>query len=552
MKHRIGSITVLVLMAAGCAQAPVSGQVGPYDSGGPLMPEQASYDVTYYALDLNVSPADSSIEGRSTIHARVGSPLEWFVVDLVPDLTVRWVAKAGAAPDQMLRHERRGGKVWIELPHTHQPGDVVAVTVAYGGRPRIARRPPWDGGFTWARTPSGEPWIATSCQGEGADIWWPVKDHVSDEPDSMSIRVTVPDHLVVATNGRLREISQRREGEATYDWFVSTPINTYTVALNIGPYRVIEDEFEGAGGAFPVKFYVLPEDYDKGLEFMDEITSHLRFYEKYLGPYPFRADKYGVVQTPHLGMEHQSIIAYGANFSNEAMTPRGDFGFDKLHHHELAHEWWGNLVTNTDWKDLWIHEGFGTYMQVLYAEELRGDNGALQYLSAVRPMIRNRAAVAPRESMAVDAMGDRDVYFKGGWILHTLRYLIGDEAFFESLRRMAYPTVELESVTDGSQCRFASTEDFRRIVEQRSGRDLAWFFDVYVRQPELPELAVTRDGPRLRLQWITPDGLPFPMPVEVSFSGETRTVDMSTGSAEIELPDTVHAGVDPRMRILKK
>jgi aminopeptidase N len=369
----------------------------------------------------------------------------------------------------------------------------------------------------------------------------------------MSIRVTVPDPLIVATNGRLRGTHTTGGGRTTYDWFVSTPINTYGVALNIAPYRVIEGEFGSVSGEpFPVRFYVLPEDYDRGVAFMDEIYRHLEFYERRLGPYPFRIDKYGVAQTPHLGMEHQSIIAYGANFSNVAMTPQRDFGFDKLHHHELSHEWWGNLVTNGDWKDLWIHEGFGTYMQALYKEELDGETGYMHYLMAIRPMIQNRNAVAPRESMTVDEMGDRDVYFKGAWILHTLRYLIGEQALNTALRRMAYPSAEIEEQVGGSQCRFASTEDFVRIVEEITSRDLSWFFELYVRQPELPELVIERDGPRLALEWKTPGALRFPMPVEVTYSGQTVTVDMSSGSAELQVPDTVHAGVDPEAWILKQ
>ena len=546
-------VVLAALTLSACARAPVVGQVGPYDSGGPLMAEQAAYDVTYYDLRLSVSPSDSTIEGSVTVHARAGSPLESLVVDLVPDLAVRKVEDRSSNRRTPLAFERRGGKLWIDLGRTYQPGESAVVSIGYGGRPRIARRPPWDGGFTWARTSSGAPWIATSCQGEGADIWWPVKDHVSDEPDSMSIRVTVPESLVVASNGRLRSVESANEGSATYHWFVSTPINTYTVALNIAPYRVIERQFESVDGTpFPIQFYVLPEDYEKGMAFMDEVVRHLEFYERRLGPYPFRIDKYGVAQTPHLGMEHQSIIAYGANFSNTAMTPQFDFGFDKLHHHELSHEWWGNLVTNADWKDLWIHEGFGTYMQALYAEELNGENGYLHYLSAIRPMIGNENAVAPYESMAVDDMGDRDVYFKGAWVLHTLRYLIGEQALNTALRRMAYPSRELETVTDGGQCRFVSTEDFIRVVEDVADRDLAWFFDVYIRQPDLPELIVERSGPRLSLAWASPGDLPFPMPVEVSFSGKTVTVDMAKGSAELQIPDTVFAGVDPKMWILKK
>jgi aminopeptidase N len=534
------------------ASPPAWGQTDPYDSGGPLVPEQAAYDVTYYELELEVVPVDSTISGQVTVHARVGSPLEWLVLDLVPELEVVSTRLLEGTSATELSLERRGGKLWLELPRTYQPGETIAASIAYGGKPPVAPRPPWDGGFTWARTPSDEPWITTTCQGQGADVWWPVKDHVSDEPDSMSIAVTVPDPLVVASNGRLVETAPSGDGRTTYRWFVSTPINAYNVALNIAPYRTVEDEFTSVSGdAFPVVFYVLPEDYDKGVAFLPEIERHLRFYENLLGPYPSRVDKYGVAQTPHLGMEHQSIIAYGANFSNLSMTPEGNYGFDKLHHHELSHEWWGNLVTNADWKDWWIHEGFGTYMQVLYAEELNGEEGYMRYLEAIRPMIGNRNAVAPREPMTASEMGDRDVYFKGAWILHTLRYLIGDDALRQSFRRMAYPTPALESVKDGRQFRFASTEDFIRIVEKISDRDLSWFFEVYLRQPSLPELRVEREGTSLALAWITPNGLPFPMPVEVSIGTDLVTVDMTVGIALLQVPEDATVITDPERRILK-
>jgi aminopeptidase N len=542
----------LVFTMVALATAPARGQVDPYDSGGLLMPEQASYDVTYYDLDVEVEPADSTISGQVIVHARVGSPLEWLVLDLVPELEVRSTRLVDGESSDELPVERKGGKLWLKLPRTYQPGETLAAAISYGGKPPVAKRPPWDGGFTWARTASDEPWIATTCQGEGADVWWPVKDHVSDEPDSMSIRVTVPDPLVVASNGKLIETESVDGGRTAYRWFVSTPINAYNVALNIAPYRVIADELRSVSGdVFPVLFYVLPVDYDKGVGFMPEIMRHLRFYEDRLGPYPSRADKYGVAQTPHLGMEHQTIIAYGAGFSNLSMRPDGDFGFDKLHHHELSHEWWGNLVTNADWKDWWIHEGFGTYMQVLYAEELDGEEGYMRYLDAIRPMIGNRQAVAPRESMTVAEMGDRDIYFKGAWILHTLRYLIGEDRLDQSLRRMAYPSRALESVKDGGQFRFASTEDFIGIVEEVSGRDLSWFFETYLRQPMLPELRVGREGTTLALAWITPNGLPFPMPVEVSIGDDLVTVDMEDGIAALQIPQDAVVVADPRRRILK-
>lgn len=545
---RLPSLTILCLFLTACAAEPTPAQVGTYDSGGPLMPEQAAYDVTFYNLALAINPADSTIDGTLTAHARIVAPVAHFVLDLDTLLAVDQVTVAGAA----LPFERRGGKLWVALPFTKQPGEDIAVVVAYGGRPRVAPNAPWSGGFTWARTPSGAPWIATTCQQEGADVWWPVKDHVSDEPDSMALHITVPDPLVVATNGRLRGVEPAPEGGHTYHWFVSTPINAYNIALNIAPYRVIEGQLESvAGTPFPVVFYVLPEDYEKGQELFPEILDHLRFYERFFGPYPFRADKYGVAQTPHLGMEHQTIIAYGAGFDNGAMTGGRDWGFDALHHHELAHEWWGNLVTNIDWSDMWLHEGFGSYMQPLYLEHTQGAEAYHAYLNNGRSAISNRYPTAPRGVRSSKQIYGGDIYIKGAWILHTLRYLLGDDAFFPALRRMAYPDPASEQITDGRQTRFVTTDDFLHLAEEVSGEDLDWFFEVYLRQPDLPRLVSEQVGNELELRWETPDDLPFPMPVEVQFGEEVHRVAMTGGRGSVTIPEGTTPTLDPQNWILR-
>jgi aminopeptidase N len=523
------------LLVAGALALPAGSQTAIYDSGGRLQAEQAAYDARFYDLSLRVDPARRGIEGSLTVVADVVQPMRWLVLDLDTLLQVSRVEVERGSTAAELPFERRGGKLWLDLQREHRPGERVRATVRYGGNPRVAPNPPWSGGFTWARTASGAPWIATSNQGEGADVWWPVKDHVSDRPDSMAIRVRVAEPLVVASNGRLRRVEEHGDGTRTFHWFVSTPISTYNVALNIAPYRVIEQEFTSvAGDRFPVQFYVLPESYEKGVAFFPEILDHLRFFEELLGPYPFRADKYGVAQTPHLGMEHQTIIAYGANFHNGAMTGGHDFGFDALHHHELAHEWWGNLVTNPDWNDMWVHEGFGTYMQALYAERLHGPEGLRAYMATLRPGIANRRPVAPRESQTTAEIyfgGGGDIYSKGAWALHTLRFLIGDEAFFRALRRMTYPDAALERVTDGTHLRFATTDDFVRTAEAAAGRELGWFFETYVRQPELPRLVTERVRDGWLLRWVNPAGHPFPMPVDVVVDGRRERIDMKNGRA---------------------
>ena len=543
----LGFLAILV----GCRATPGHDPHDPYDSGGSLLPEQAAYDVIAYDLAVEIFPDRKAIRGTLTATARVGSPISWFVLDLDPLLDVSSVEAARGGGT--LGFERRGGRLWIALGTTRQPGETVAVKVAYGGTPREAVRAPWDGGFTWAKTPSGAHWIATTCQGEGADVWWPVKDHVSDEPDSMEIHITVPEPLVAASNGRLDRVEDHGDGRRTYHWHVSTPINAYNVALNIAPYETIEGELTSvAGETFAVTFWVLPEDVERGRVLFEEILAHLRFYEETVGPYPFRADKYGVAQTPHMGMEHQTIIAYGGKFDNATMTIGVDWGFDVLHHHELSHEWWGNLVTNADWKDMWLHEGFGTYMQCLYIEKTQGGERYREYLRSLLPRISNVGPLASRESLSASGVYGGDIYFKGAWVLHTLRFLIGDDALRTALRRMAYPTPELEKVTDGGQCRFATTDDFVLLVERITGGDLGWFFEVYARQPELPRLHTRRRGGRLELRWDVPDEMSFPMPIEVRLGEDTRRVEIPAGGATIDVPEGSVPVVDPDAWVLRQ
>ncbi len=526
-------------------------QTAIYDTGGSLMPEQACYDVRYYDLALFVNPADSSIDGSVQINADIVHPIDWLVVDLDTLLKIHKIVKLDIAGEEnQTSYHRKVGKIWIYLGRTHQPGESVRVKIYYGGKPRVAPRPPWDGGFTWARTASGSPWIATTCEGEGPDIWWPCKDHVSDEPDSMGIHIRVPEPLVCASNGRLRSVEKHPDHTTTYHWFVSTPINNYDVALNIAPYKLIKKTYKSVTGEkFPVMFWVLPEDYEKGQAFMPEILKHLRFFEELLGPYPFRADKYGVVQTPHLGMEHQTIIAYGANFNNSAMT-RKDWGFDALHHHELSHEWWGNMVTNADWKDMWLHEGFASYMQALYLEKIGGKKAYHDYLNSIRHSFTERYAIAPRESQTGKQIYRAPIYMKGAWVLHTLRYLIGDAAFFKALRRMAYPDPAMEKITDGRQTRFATTDDFLQIAEQASGQPLDWFFEVYLRQPKLPQLVMNFDQGKLKLRWKVPDGLSFPMPLDVRVDGQLKRLTITEQGTEVAIRPDSKIDLDPENWVL--
>ncbi|MEO7509350.1 MAG: M1 family metallopeptidase, partial [Pyrinomonadaceae bacterium] len=449
----IGSVNVLAQRDLG---------VRPTNTGGPLSPEQASFDVKNYDVIASIDPANRSIAGSVTITARIVSPLEVFDLDLDTPFTVAEVSLVETGNKvSPLRFDRPEGKIRAYFPMMKQPGETVSVRVKYSGVPRVAPRPPWVGGFMWEKTADGSPWIAIACQNDGADLWIPIKDHPSDEADTVSLHITVPQPLVVATIGKLQKVSKNSNGTQTYDWLMTNPVNNYEIILNIAPYRTIEDKYKSvAGDTFLIVFYVLPQDFDKGAGLVAQTKLFLKFYESYLGPYPFRSQKLGIAETPHLGMEHSTIIGYGNHFRNNAD------GFDSLMLHEFGHEWWANLVTAADWKDFWLHEGFQSFMDELYVEKLKGQEVYLQRMAERFKHTRNMQPVAPREAKIAYQVymaepdylkGDGDIYGKGACILHTLRHLIGEDAFFRALRRMAYPRKEMEKWTDGRQTRFATT-----------------------------------------------------------------------------------------------
>lgn len=543
----IGSASVLAQRDLG---------VRPTNTGGPLSPDQAAYDVKNYDVVASIDPANRSITGVVTITARIVSPLEVFDLDLDTPYTVAEVSLVGAGnKTRPLRFDRPEGKIRAYFPMMKQPGESVAVRVKYSGVPRVAPRPPWVGGFMWEKTADGSPWIAIACQNDGADLWIPIKDHPSDEADTVSLHITVPQPLVVATIGKLQKVTKNSNGTQTYDWLMTNPVNNYEIILNIAPYRTIEDKYKSvAGDMIPIVFYVLPQDFEKGAGLIAQTKEFLKFYERYLGPYPFRSQKLGIAETPHLGMEHSTIIGYGNQFRNNAD------GFDSLMLHEFGHEWWANLVTAADWKDFWIHEGFQSFMDELYVEKLKGQEVYLQRMATRFTHTRNMQPVAPREAkiayqvyMAAPEYlkGDGDIYGKGACVLHTLRHLIGDDAFFRALRRMAYPRKEMEKWTDGRQVRFATTDDFLTIAQEESGIKLDWFFELYLRQPKLPKLVTEVNGDRMDVHWETPNNMPFPMPVDIEENGKIRRLEMPGGKAIVYFKGGVAPILDPKGWILK-
>ncbi|MEZ0327625.1 MAG: M1 family metallopeptidase [Fimbriimonas sp.] len=537
--------TVLALaFATAPAQRPTA-------TGGPLKFEQAVFDVQSYDVTLRVDPKGKSINGTTVMVAKTTIPTNVILLDLDTPYQVSRITD-GSGHD--LQYQRRSDTIRIWFPQSKQVGQPFKTLISYSGIPRVAPNAPWTGGFVWAKTPSGADWISVALQNDGADLLFPVKDHPSDKASVATMQITVPDPLVAAGPGKLQSVTRNPGGTSTYNWRMDVPIANYSIVFNAAPYKLIEDQVKSvAGGMIPIKFYVLPEHAAKGPLLIAETKKYLAFYESYLGPFPFRKQKLGIVETPHLGMEHSTAIAYGNQFRFNKD------GMDWLMLHEFGHEWWANLVTASDWKDFWIHEGFQSYMDSLYQEHLHGKDAYLQAMKGRNRGLRNMQAVAPREPKISYEVymsapdyndSDGDIYGKGALVLHSLRYLIGDASFFRALRHMAYPTKGMESLTDGSQERMVTTDDFLTIAEKDSGMQLEWFLELYLRQPKLPKLISSIAGNRMRLRWETPDNMPFPMPVDVLVDGKLQRISMPGGEGSISFKGAPPV-VDPQGWILK-
>lgn len=523
-------------------------QFGSQDSGGKLLPEQKCYDVKFYDIDLTIDPADKVIGGFTTLTATAVTDFQSIIVDLDNIYTISELTqllKEGKEAELQYKHEN--GKIVINFSSSVKQGEMFSVKISYVGSPRTAQRPPWDDGFIWKKTSAGKDWVTLTCQGGGADIWFPCKDHPSDEPDSVAAHFTVPSDLVCVGSGKLVSAIDNKNGTKTWNWFSHTPINNYNVMFYLGPYTPIEYDYTSVTGEkFPFTVWVLPESLEKAKAHAPEFLKQMKVQEELIGPYPFRIDKYAVVEAPHLGMEHQTAIAYGYGWKNHSEK----FPFDWLHQHEFSHEWWGNLVTVADWSDFWIHEGIGTYMQPLYLEKVYGKQMYFDYMRSIKNF-SNKQPLAPRGEKTSGEIYGGDIYYKGGWVVHTLRYYLGDDVFFKVLRRWAYPTEAMEEIKTGAQCRNATTDELLQIAEKISGKKLNWFWEVYLRHASLPKLHYKTEEGKIILSWETENNLPFPLPVELKIAGETKKFEMKDNKCEINLSQNAEFVVDPSDWILK-
>jgi len=515
----------------------------------PRTPEQEAVRFDKADVSLTVLPAEKAIRGVSVLDFTVLAPVDRLVVELDALFDVSDVQVDGEtiAADRWSNPE---GRMTIQLPRPLVAGERTSLRIAYAGQPRTARRAPWNGGFVWSTAPTGEPWIATAVQLEGCDLIFPCIDNSNAEPARADIHITVPSELSAPANGVFQGKTDNGDGTTTWNWTTRNP-NIYAINLNVGPYEEVAAPYQSRyGNVIPMYFWHLKSDRPEDVQnLFAEFPLMLDFFEATIGPYPFGDEKMGVVETPHLGMEHQTINAYGNEFRISAQ------GYDTLLQHEFSHEWFANQLTNRNADDMWLHEGLGSYMQPLFARWLRGERYMHRELANQRDGLMNRAPLVSRTPKTVDGVYNApdgpggDIYSKGSLVAHTLRMTIGDDDFFEALKILIYGRPDPAPGNFVPQIR--STPEFNQIVNQVTGRNLDWFFDAYVYEASLPMLIRTRDGDRLTLAWSTPAG-EFPMPVEVEVNGRIQTIPMRGGRGSIDTPHGAVVIIDPENKVLRQ
>ncbi|HEX9953367.1 MAG TPA: M1 family metallopeptidase [Rubricoccaceae bacterium] len=512
------------------AQTPLAGDAAPTRADtlrGTVTPERAWWDVTHYDLAVRVDPTAQAIRGTVGITFRTLQPAQTLQVDLQEPLVLDAATLGGAA----LAVRRDGNALFVTLPEAPAAGAMRTVMLAYHGTPREAVNAPWDGGFVWTADSLGRPVVATAVQGLGASAWWPVKDTQTDEPDSQRVAITVPEGLTNVSNGRLRETRRNGDGTTTFVWAVVNPINTYDVAVNAAHYAHFSDTYDGEAGRLTLDFYPLDYNADRARRQFQQVKPMLACFEHWFGPFPWYEDGYKLVETPHLGMEHQSAVAYGNGYRNgyrgrdRSGSGTGD-SWDFIIVHESGHEWWGNSLTAADIADMWLHESFTNYSEYLFVECEQGPEAGSRYAVGSRRNIQNDAPIVG--PFGVSREGSSDMYDKGGNMLHTIRQVVGDDVVWRATLRGLQARYRHQTVTGA---------EVRRAMSNLTGVDLSAIFRQYLETTQIPALDVRLDGPTLFYRWsnVVPG---FAMPVDVTladdtFSRVTPTADWQAAAASL-------------------
>ena len=451
---------------------------------GSITPERSWWDLNYYHLDIDVNPDDKFISGSNTIRYKVLKPHQVLQVDLQAPLQIEKVTQ----DDKELEIVHNGNAHFIQLEKQQKIGEFNEIIVTYSGHPKEAVRAPWDGGFSWKKDENGKDFVATSCQGLGASVWWPNKDHMYDEVDSMLISVKTPKGLMNVSNGRLRKVD---EDTNTYHWFVSNPINNYGVNVNIGYYIHFGEKFQGEKGVLDMDYYVLKGNEAKAKEHFKDAPKMMEAFEHWFGPYPFYEDSFKLVEVPYLGMEHQSSVTYGNKYMKgylgKDLSGSGwGLKFDFIIIHEAGHEWFANNITYKDAADMWVHEGFTCYSESLFLDYHYGTEAANAYVQGIRKNIKNDRPIIGLYD--VNYEGSADMYYKGSNILHTLRQVINDD---EKWRKI------LRGLNREFYHKTVSTDQIEHYISKQMNRDLRPFFYQYLRTTKIPVFEYSLKGKKL-------------------------------------------------------
>jgi aminopeptidase N len=481
---------------------------------------RANNDLLFYHLDVRIDPEKKSIAGKNTIRFKMLKDDTRIQLDLYANLNVDKILM-GTTP---LKYERELNTVWVDFPATLKAGREYAIEFHYSGNPREQGR---FGGMSYKKDPTGKDWIFTSCEGEGASLWWPNKDQWRDEVERMAISVAIPNGLVDVSNGKFAGKTDLGDGYMRWDWQVNYPINNYNVSVNIGNYVHFEDKH----GDLPLDFYVLPGSLEGAKRQFAQAKPMIEAFERFFGDYPFKKDGYKLIEVPYSGMEHQSAVTYGNRFANGYLerdwTGVGiSLKFDFIIIHESGHEWFGNAVSAADVSDMWIQEGWTTYLENLYVEHLFGYDDALKYVNGYKTRVRNREPIVTQRG--IHRSPSQDMYFKGALFLNTLRNVVNDDARWWKLTRDLFQRFKYQNVM---------TEDIVRFVNAQLGQNLTPVFDQYLRRADLPTLELVFNDAEgtVSYRWKA-DERDFAMPIRVGEPGKWTTIRPTTGWAVMKTP----------------
>ena len=492
---------------------------------GSITPERAWWDLNYYHLEIAVNPKTRFIKGKNTIHYTILTSYQTLQIDLQSPMKLTKAIQDGEELDVLLE----GNAHFIKLKKVqNRIGSIEVIEIFYEGQPREAINAPWDGGISWKKDSNGIDFIASSCQGLGASVWWPNKDHMYDEVDSMRISVNVPKHLMNISNGRLQSIEEKGDETNTFNWVVTNPINNYGVNINIGDYVHFSEVYQGEKGPLDMDYYVLRDHLGKAIVHFTDAPKMMKAFEHWFGPYPFYEDSFKLVEVPYLGMEHQSSVTYGNQFKKgylgRDLSGTGwGLKFDFIIIHESGHEWFANNITYKDAADMWIHEGFTAYSENLFLDYYYGTKAASEYVIGTRSSIRNDKPIIGVYN--VNSEGSSDMYYKGANMLHTLRQLINDDDKWRQILRGLNTEFHHQTVT---------TKQIETYISDESGLNLAAFFDQYLRDTRIPTLEYRLGDTHISYRW-TQVVNGFEMPIEIEVSKEKKWLYPTKEWQEIEL-----------------